>query len=151
MATGVNKSTILRSIKVGRISATKNDAGWTIEAPCFPVFADGRNRRGTAMPRDATVDELIRVLRQQVEDMRQERDRWHATCQSAAVHPASATSRNRQWRGKQRGKQPRQPMAARLALDAKDGLMARRVLLPVNEFQGSSMIHRNPALRPCRR
>jgi hypothetical protein len=82
MATGVNKSTILRSIKAGRISATKNDAGWTIEVaelhrvfPPLPMTATGE---ATAMSRDATVDELIRVLRQQVEDMRQERDRWHA-------------------------------------------------------------------------
>ena len=61
MATGVNKSTILRSIKAGRISATKNETGWTIEVaelhrvfPPLPMAATGE---ATAMPRDATVDD----------------------------------------------------------------------------------------------
>jgi hypothetical protein len=37
----------------------------------------------TAMPRDATTDELVRVLREQIEDMRQERDRWHAAFEAS--------------------------------------------------------------------
>src|SRR5262249_35075481 len=31
LATGVNKSTILRAIKAGRLSATRDETGWTIE------------------------------------------------------------------------------------------------------------------------
>ena len=87
MATGVNKSTILRSIKAGRISATKNDTGWTIEVaelhrvfPPLPPIATGE---AAGMPRDATIDALVQVLRQQVEDMRQERDRWHAAFEAS--------------------------------------------------------------------
>ena len=87
MATGVNKSTILRSIKAGRISATKNDTGWTIEVaelhrvfPPLPPIATGE---APAMPRDATIDALVQVLRQQVEDMRQERNRWHAAFEAS--------------------------------------------------------------------
>ena len=79
MATGVNKSTILRSIKAGRISAIKNETGWTIEVaelhrvfPPLPPIATGE---AAGMPRDATIDALVQVLRQQVDDMRQERDR----------------------------------------------------------------------------
>jgi hypothetical protein len=81
MATGVNKSTILRSIKAGRLSATKNDTGWTIE-PCelhrlFAPLPTQATSQTTPIPRDATVDELIQLLRDQLEDMRAERDRWH--------------------------------------------------------------------------
>ena len=93
MATGVNKSTILRSIKAGRISATKNDTGWTIEVaelhrvfPPLPPIATGE---ATAMPRDATIDALVQVLRQQVEDMRQERNRWHAAFEASQQPPAT--------------------------------------------------------------
>jgi hypothetical protein len=35
------------------------------------------------MPREATIDALVQVLRQQVEDMRQERDRWHAAFEAS--------------------------------------------------------------------
>ena len=87
MATGVNKSTILRSIKAGRISAIKNETGWHIEVaelhrvfPPLPPIATGE---ATAMPRDATIDALVQVLRQQVEDMRQERNRWHAAFEAS--------------------------------------------------------------------
>jgi hypothetical protein len=81
MATGVNKSTILRSIKAGRISATKSETGWSIEVAelhrVFPPLPTAATGEATAMPRDATIDALVQVLRQQVEDMREERDRWH--------------------------------------------------------------------------
>jgi hypothetical protein len=63
MATGVNKSTILRSIKAGRISATKNDAGWTIEVaelhrvfPPLPMAATGE---ATAMRRPRPAIEVV--------------------------------------------------------------------------------------------
>jgi hypothetical protein len=109
MATGVNKS----SIKASRISATKNDTGWMIEVaelhrvfPPLPTVATGD---ATAMPRDATVDELIRVLRQQVEDMRQERDRWHAAFEAnqqqqvrllppPATDDAAVSNQGNRWR-----------------------------------------------------
>ncbi len=96
MATGVNKSTILRSIKAGRVSAIKDETGWQIEVAelhrvfkPLPMVATGE---ATAVPQDATVHELLRLLRQQVEDMRQERDRWHAAFEaSQRLLPPPAT------------------------------------------------------------
>jgi hypothetical protein len=83
MATGASKSTILRAIKAGRISATKDDVGWQIEvAELHRVFkplpipetgVDG------VVTHRATQDEMVRLLQNQLEDMRQERDRWHAS------------------------------------------------------------------------
>jgi hypothetical protein len=89
MATGVNKSTILRAVKAGRISGTKDETGWHIEVAelhrVFKPLPSAATDEPPAVPRDATVHELLALLRQQVEDMRrqvedarQERDRWHA-------------------------------------------------------------------------
>jgi hypothetical protein len=81
MATGASKSTILRAIKAGRITATKDDVGWQIEvAELHRVFkplpiADAPT--DPAVTHRATQDELVQLLRNQIEDMRQERDRWH--------------------------------------------------------------------------
>jgi hypothetical protein len=96
MATGVNKSTILRSIKGGRLSATKDETGWQIEVAelhrIFKPLPTAATGEATAVPQDATVHELIRLLRQQVEDMRQERDRWHAAFEaSQRLLPPPAT------------------------------------------------------------
>jgi hypothetical protein len=96
VATGVNKSTILRSIKRGRLSAIKDETGWHIEVAelhrvfkPLPLPATGEP---AAVPQDATVRELIALLRQQVEDMRQERDRWHAAFEaSQRLLPPPAT------------------------------------------------------------
>jgi hypothetical protein len=45
------------------------------------------------VPRDATVNELIRLLKDQLEDMRAERDRWHDAFQaSQRLLPPPATS-----------------------------------------------------------
>jgi hypothetical protein len=89
-ATGCAKSTILRAIKAGRISATRDELGqWQIDpaelARTFPLLAipgatseQPQTEQGaTQIERDATTDLLVAELRATLADMRQDRDRWH--------------------------------------------------------------------------
>jgi len=98
LATGAHKSTILRSIRGGRLSATRNADGWSIEVaelhrvfPPLPsqVPAEAAAGQPPAL-REATPGPLVEVLRealedmrQEREDMRQERDRWHAAFEAS--------------------------------------------------------------------
>jgi hypothetical protein len=110
-ATGCAKSTILRAIKAGRISAVRDDLGqWQIEpAELFRVFPalalpDATPQTGQ-MERDATTDMLVGELRQVIADLRQDRDHWRAAHErEQAAHaatqrlllppPATATERD---------------------------------------------------------
>jgi hypothetical protein len=91
LATGIHKSTILRSIRGGRISATRNPDGWSIEVAelhrVFPALPQPASADATAAQppilHEATSDALVKVLREQVDDMRQERDRWHAAYEAS--------------------------------------------------------------------
>jgi hypothetical protein len=93
-ATGTAKSTILRAIKAGRISASRDELNqWQIDpaelARVFPLLAipgataeqQQTERDATPSPapieRDATTDMLVAELRATLADMRQDRDRWH--------------------------------------------------------------------------
>src|SRR5262249_18327830 len=114
-ATGCAKSTILRAIKAGRISAVRDDLGqWQIEpAQLFHVFPTLANPGATPhtgpMERDATTDTLVAELRAVIadlrrgqDDVRQERDTWraaqeaaHATTQRLLLPgPATAAERD---------------------------------------------------------
>jgi hypothetical protein len=117
-ATGCAKSTILRAIKAGRISAVRDDLGqWQIEpAELFRVFPalaiPGATAEKAQIERDATADVLVAELRQIIadlrrgqEDLRQDRDRWQAAHErEQAAHaatqrlllppPATATERD---------------------------------------------------------
>jgi hypothetical protein len=82
-ACGVNKSTVLRAVKAGRISGTKDEFGtWHVEAVelhrVFPPVASAA-ASSDALPRhashDAATDALIAELRAVIADLRQERDR----------------------------------------------------------------------------
>jgi hypothetical protein len=99
-ATGKSKSTILRAIKAHRISATKNDVGdWRIDpSELHRVFAAARNtadRAGNGSPeRGATANEtaleaqiaalrdVSELLRQQLDDVRNDRDHWRAQAEA---------------------------------------------------------------------
>ena len=94
LATGVNKSTILRAIKAGRVSATRDETGWTIEvAELHRVFAPlpaAATGEQPAVPQEATTDALVGLLRGQLDDMRgqladlrQDRDHWREAFQTA--------------------------------------------------------------------
>ena len=83
-ACGINKSTVLRAIKAGKISATRNEHGeWQIDpAEMHRVYPpaesngaeqQGEQRYAPGPVRDRT-DELIAQLREQLAEMRTERD-----------------------------------------------------------------------------
>jgi excisionase family DNA binding protein len=85
-ATGLNRSTILRAIKNGRISGTRDDQGaWTVEPVelhrVFPPAA----AEPKAVPQDAQADALVAELRAQLADMRQQRDAWQGIAERLAL------------------------------------------------------------------
>jgi excisionase family DNA binding protein len=84
-ACGLNKSTVLRAIKAGKISATRDEHGqWRIDPAemhrVYPPVASSpeeqrsEQRYAPAQQRDRT-DELVAELRARLDDMRNERDR----------------------------------------------------------------------------
>ena len=97
-AAGIAKSTIWRAIKSGRVSATKTETGsYQIDAAeLFRVFP-AANKNG-AMKQDATVTERAAsaaleaqinalkevgsLLREQLEDVRKDRDAWRAQAET---------------------------------------------------------------------
>jgi hypothetical protein len=91
VACGLDKSTVRRAVRAGRISGTKDDLGvWHVEpAELHRVFPPASRTEDdtTAAPlhapsdaaTDILVDELraiIRASERREEDLRQERDRW---------------------------------------------------------------------------
>jgi hypothetical protein len=82
-ACGVNRSTILRAIKSGRISATKDELGaWVLEPVevhrVYPLVAvDGANAVAVPdrAPRDSAPDVLVEELRGMIARMAQEHER----------------------------------------------------------------------------
>jgi len=71
-ATGCAKSTILRAIKAGRISAVRDDLGqWQIQpVELFRIFPALALLGATPQERDATTDMLVAELRQVIADLR---------------------------------------------------------------------------------
>jgi hypothetical protein len=84
-ATGLNRSTVLRAIKDGRISGARNDSGaWTVEPVelhrVFPPKA-----KPEAVPQDAQTDALVAELRAQLAEMRSQRDAWQGIAERLAL------------------------------------------------------------------
>ena len=86
---GINKSTVLRAVKAGRISGTKDEFGtWHVEAMelhrIFPPAAAAA-ASPEALPRhappDAATDALVAELRAVIADLRQDRDQWREQAQ----------------------------------------------------------------------
>ena len=115
-ACGINKSTVLRAVKAGRISGTKDEFGtWHVEAVelhrIFP-HAAAAAASPEALPRhapsDAAADALVAELRAVIADLRQDRDQWREQAQRLALPappqmlryaPPDATGRwRRTWR-----------------------------------------------------
>jgi hypothetical protein len=94
-AVGMNRSSILRAIRAGKISATRDDDQWQIEpAELFRVFPalalPDATPQTEQMERDATTDMLVAELRQVIADLRQERDHWRAAHErEQAAHAAT--------------------------------------------------------------
>jgi hypothetical protein len=103
-ATGTAKSTILRAIRAGRISATRDDLGqWMIDPAelnrCFPLLAipgtegvvkSPETHTQPAADHDATTttDVLVSELRTMLADLRRDRDHWREAHErgQAALH-----------------------------------------------------------------
>ena len=100
-AAGVNRSTVLRSIKAGRISATKDElrGAWLIEPAELhrlypPVGVPDANQVAVpnrALP-DATTDALVAELRDQLAEMRAQRDAWQGVAERIALEHAQPTA-----------------------------------------------------------
>jgi hypothetical protein len=95
-AAGINKSTVLRAIKSGKISATKSEMGkWQIDPAKFhrvyPPFASA-DARQEAEQRDAIADALVSELRATITLLREQRamrqrqrDAWQKQAQRLAL------------------------------------------------------------------
>ena len=99
-ATGLNKTTILRAIKSGKISATKDPhCQWLVEpVELHRVYPPdvARNTRSDAPQRDALADVELQVkvllaehrvgdLKSALEDMRCQRDAWQSQAERLAI------------------------------------------------------------------
>jgi hypothetical protein len=86
---GVDKSTLRRAVKAGKLSAVRDEHGvWRIEAcevgRLYPLAAPGEQRPAAdpealphhAPPAPAAVDALVAQLRETITDLRRERDDW---------------------------------------------------------------------------
>ena len=96
-ATGTAKSTILRAVRAGRLSATRDAATgqWSIDpselARVFPLLAlPGATPEQPRTERDATADVLVAELRAVIADLRQDRDHWRLMAErEQAAHAAT--------------------------------------------------------------
>ena len=116
-ACGVDKSTVRRAVRSGRISGTRDEGGvWRVEPVelhrVFPL-ATGRTGGHTgAMPLHAppdaaaATDALVAELRAVIADLRQDRDHWREQAQrlalpkppEPALKPADAEVRRPWWK-----------------------------------------------------
>lgn len=99
-ATGLNKTTIFRAIRSGKISGTKDAHGqWLVEPAelhrVYPPDA-GSHSRSDAPQRDAVADLELQVkallaeqrlsdIKAALEDMRGQRDAWQAQAERLAI------------------------------------------------------------------
>jgi excisionase family DNA binding protein len=112
-ATGLNRSTILRAIKSGKISGTRDDQGmWSVEPveldrvfPLAEAKPEAVPEHAQRIASDAATDALVAQLRDQLAEMRAQRDAWQAQAERlalAAPKPESAKPLT-WWRGLRRG------------------------------------------------
>jgi predicted site-specific integrase-resolvase len=93
-ACGVNRSTILRAIKSGRISGSRDELGaWAVEPVelhrVFPPASAEATPK--AVHQDAQADAQVAALRAQLAEMRAQRDAWQGIAErltSALPKPA---------------------------------------------------------------
>jgi hypothetical protein len=111
-ACGVYKSTVLRSIKSGRLTATKDALGqWRIEPAELhrvypPALSNGADSNGTrhgataalveAQHRAELAEQRLADLKAVFEDMRQDRDHWRVHAGRLAL--ADARTQQPWWR-----------------------------------------------------
>ena len=87
-ACGVYKSTLLRAIKAGKLSANKNEHGeWQLEPAevhrVYPLATEHTEAKQQYAPSDAKTDALVAELRGVIADLRQDRDHWRSAFENA--------------------------------------------------------------------
>jgi excisionase family DNA binding protein len=87
-AVGLNKSTILRAVRSGKISATRTELGtWSIDAAelhrVYPAVRTQQNGQRDAI--DETPALIIATLQQTIADLRADRDAWRDQAQRLAL------------------------------------------------------------------
>lgn len=76
-ATGRNRTSILRAIKRGEITGSKDAEGnWTVDAAELHRVYSAQTQPPT--PANAHTDALVAELKAVIEDLRRDRDRWHS-------------------------------------------------------------------------
>ena len=83
-AAGVNRTTILRAIKSGKVSATKNEHGeWQIDpAELHRVYPPPQ--ASPQQVHDQALADAVAELRLSLADMREQRDKWQAQAARAS-------------------------------------------------------------------
>ena len=82
-AAGINRSTVFRAIKAGRISAQRDDNGqWQIDPAefhrVFPTLPAAATTRPQTVQQGATTDALVATLNKVIDDLRADRDLWQS-------------------------------------------------------------------------
>jgi hypothetical protein len=125
--TGVNKSTVFRAIKGGKVSAArKQHDNWLIEPAelhrIYPAAAAGNEKikrasddahqadLAEANQRAALAALEVSLVRATTEDLRSDRDSWREQAQRLAL-PAPANARSKLWWWRSR-RSPEQGLAA---------------------------------------
>jgi hypothetical protein len=103
-AAGVNKTTLLRAIKAGKVSGNRDEHGqWHIDAAelhrVYPPAAPHYHATAAFEVEIAGLRQVAELLRSQLDATRQDRDRW-AEAATAALRalPAPAESHRFWWR-----------------------------------------------------
>jgi len=107
-ACGLDKSTVRRAVRSGRISGTRDDLGvWHVEPiELHRVFPPAARPEGgtTVVPRDAppesagvTTDALVAELRAVIADLRRDRDEWREQAQRLALPAPEPAEKPMTW------------------------------------------------------
>ena len=85
-ATALNRSTILRAIKGGRISGARDETGaWAVEPVELHRVFPPASATPEPVRQDAQTDALVLALRAQLADMRAQRDAWQGIAERLAL------------------------------------------------------------------
>jgi excisionase family DNA binding protein len=102
-ATGLNRSTILRAVKSGKISGSKSNGTWHVEpAELFRVFEPAQ-AKPEAEPQLAQIQAyndalaLIAELRAQLAELRQQRDAWQGIAERLTLAAPKPEEKPRRW------------------------------------------------------
>ena len=101
-AAGINKSTVWRAIRAGKVSAQRDANGqWTPDPAefhrVFPPLPCAATEQPVEKQQDAMADAMIAELRLVIADLRSDRDHWRAAFESTQRLLPSPTPRRAMW------------------------------------------------------